>query len=141
MLAIWITHWNCIKQQKEWSDRAAYNMYETIIKPTIDRFPLQKTKKQRNGWILLLSLGTDRGKPVEPSVWKMCKCYQCQNKEDLPDGRPITDFVLLSPFQIIFDPQLFGRTRFNRMLAPVRDIAVLMSIMVPKERLQNDQIQ
>jgi hypothetical protein len=31
MLAIWITHWNCIKQQKEWSERAAYNMHETII--------------------------------------------------------------------------------------------------------------
>jgi hypothetical protein len=36
MLAIWITHWNCIKQQKEWSDQAAYNMYESIVKPTKD---------------------------------------------------------------------------------------------------------
>jgi hypothetical protein len=38
MLAIWITHWNCIKQQREWSDQAAFNMYESIIPPTNDRF-------------------------------------------------------------------------------------------------------
>jgi hypothetical protein len=37
MLAIWITHWNCIKRQKDWSDQAAYNMYESMIKPTDDR--------------------------------------------------------------------------------------------------------
>ena len=45
MLAIWITHWNCIKHQKEWSDQAAYYLYESIIKPTNDRVPFTKGKE------------------------------------------------------------------------------------------------
>ena len=139
MLAIWITHWNCIKHQKEWSDQAAYYLYESIIKPTNDRVPLQKAKKPCNGWITLVSSGTGLGKPIKPSVWKMCKCYQCQNMEEFPDGRPITDFVLLSPFQIIFDPQVAGKTLVDWMLAPMRDIAFMTNLMVPKERLLNGQ--
>lgn len=48
MLAIWITHWYCTKQQREWTDQAAFNMYKSIIQPTNDRFLQQKGNDSRN---------------------------------------------------------------------------------------------
>ncbi|KAH8548345.1 hypothetical protein BGW37DRAFT_506838 [Umbelopsis sp. PMI_123] len=120
--AIGITNWNCIRQQKEWSDRAAYNMYETIIKSNIDRFPTQKAKKQCNGWITLVSSGTGLGKPIKPSVWKNVQMLPVSIQGRLIRWTPFTDFVLVSPFQIIFDPQLVRRQLVDDMLTSVRDL-------------------
>ncbi|KAI8578413.1 hypothetical protein K450DRAFT_247779 [Umbelopsis ramanniana AG] len=122
MLAIWMTHWNCIKQQREWSDQAAFNMYESIILPTNDRVLQPKEKKACNGWIPILRSVTSRGK-IEVDVWKRCRCFQCQYKEGFPDERPSTDFELMFPFHIIFDPR---RTQMKALdwllLAPWRDL-------------------
>jgi hypothetical protein len=70
----------------------------------------------------------------------MCKCYHCQNKEDLPDGRPVTDFVLMSAFQVMLVPQLVRRHLVYDMLAPVRDVAFMRRIWMAEERLLNDHI-
>jgi hypothetical protein len=48
----------------------------------------------------------------------MCGFFQDQDIEELLDGRPRTVFVLLSLFQIIFDPQLIERTAVAWQLAP-----------------------
>ncbi|KAI8574889.1 hypothetical protein K450DRAFT_264173 [Umbelopsis ramanniana AG] len=121
MLAIWITHWNCIKQQREWSDQAAFNRYESIILPTNDRFLQPKKKKACNGWIPISRSVTSRGK-IEVYVWKGTG-YQCQYKEGFPDEHPSTDFELMFPFHIIFDPkQTQMKTLDWLLLAPLRDL-------------------
>ena len=124
MLAVWITHWNCTKQQSEWSDQAAFNMYESIIQPTNDRFLRPKEKKACNGWITIVRTGTTRG-TVKASVWKRCRCYQCQNNEGFPGGCPSTDFELVVPFKIIIDPKLTRKTDINWLLAPWQELTGL----------------
>ncbi|KAI9280259.1 hypothetical protein BC943DRAFT_340251 [Umbelopsis sp. AD052] len=52
---------------------------------------------------------------------------QCQNKGELPGGRPSTDFVLVSPFQVIFDPKLEQFDHVNWLMAPWRDLAYMAS--------------
>ncbi|KAG2185406.1 hypothetical protein INT44_002197 [Umbelopsis vinacea] len=130
MLAIWITHWNSIKQEREWADQAAFNMYQTITQPTNDRFLPPKKKKTCNSWIPIVQTVTTRN-TVEASVWRMCKCYQGQNKKGFPGGRPITDFQLVFPFQIIFDPKLTQREDITWLLAPWRDLNLLKLINLP----------
>lgn len=45
MLAIWIIHWNCIKQLKVWSDQAALNIYPLAFLPISDPNPEPKGKR------------------------------------------------------------------------------------------------
>ncbi|KAI8575607.1 hypothetical protein K450DRAFT_260880, partial [Umbelopsis ramanniana AG] len=100
MLAIWITHWNCINQQRVWPDQAAFNMYESVILPTNDRFLQPKEKK---------ACMKSRGK---------IEVY-----EGFPHERPNTDFELMIPFHNIFDSK---RTQMKALdwllLAPWRDL-------------------
>ena len=116
-------HWNCIKQQKEWSDQAAYNMYESIINPTNDRTFQPKENKSCNGWITIVQAGTTRG--VHACVWKICRCYQCPNKEGFPGGRPSTDFWTGESFPEHFWPKMKQRDHIDWLLAPWRDLTFM----------------
>ncbi|KAI8579734.1 hypothetical protein K450DRAFT_241262, partial [Umbelopsis ramanniana AG] len=72
-------------------DQTAFNMYESIIQPTDDRFLQPKEKKACNGWIPMVRSVTSRGKIEVSEVFR--------------DERPSADFEVVFPFQIIFDPK------------------------------------
>jgi hypothetical protein len=55
----------------------------------------------------------------------MCRCYQCPNQKGFPGGRPSTDFELVSPLQIIFDPKIKQRDHIDWLLAPWRDLTFM----------------
>jgi hypothetical protein len=102
-------------------------MYESITQPTNDRFLQPEEKKTCNGWIPIVQTGTTRG-TIEASIWKRCRCYQCQNKEGFPGGRPSNDYELVVPFQIILDPKLTQKAANNWLvLPPWRDLNFMKS--------------
>ncbi|KAH8553984.1 hypothetical protein BGW37DRAFT_548246 [Umbelopsis sp. PMI_123] len=126
MLAIWITRWNCIKLQKEWSDLAAYNMYDTIIKPSIDHVRMQTAKKtiQRTDKFGVLS---DRSmQPNQTIGVENVQILPMAKQGDLPEGRPSTDFVLktINPLAsrliAIFDEDSGGDVDFKEC---IKDLA------------------
>jgi hypothetical protein len=43
----------------------------------------------------------------------------------IPGGRPSTDFELVSPFQIIFDPRMKQRDHIDWLLAPWRNLTFM----------------
>jgi hypothetical protein len=48
-----------------------------------------------------------------------------------PGGRPSTDFELVSPFQIIFDPKMKQRGHIDWLLSPWRDL-IFMKLQVDR---------
>jgi hypothetical protein len=57
--------------------------------------------------------------------------YKKKKKEGFPGGRPSTDFKLVSPFQIIFDPKMKQRDHIDWLLSPWRDL-IFMELQVDR---------
>jgi hypothetical protein len=62
MLAIWLLHWHCVRQQVPWATQAALSKYHALQKPTIDR----ESTKTKSEWMSSMTEFTDdKGVPLD----------------------------------------------------------------------------